>query len=195
MSWLRNLPVAGIACLAVFQAGYAAAAGAPPQATAQTTATADAVGAYRLGLGDKLRVQVFGEPDLSGEFQVSGTGTVNMPLIGDVNAVGLTAGELQDKLIAQYRAGYIKDPKVAVEVYGFRPYFIMGEVAHPGGFPSTEGMTALNAIATAGGFTYRADTKHLYIRRVGEATEHQVDVTANVAIQPGDVIRVGERHF
>jgi polysaccharide export outer membrane protein len=198
MPKLRDLSVAILAGLAFMPAGWVAAAPAPaPQDVAAQPAggAVTAPATYRLGLGDKLRVSVFGEPDLSGEFQVSGAGTVNMPLIGDVQAAGLTASELQAKLISQLSPNYLKDPKVAVEVYDFRPYFILGEVERPGRFPATEGLTALSAIATAGGFTYRADKKHLFIRRAGDSIEHEVDVTANIAIQPGDVIRVGERHF
>jgi protein involved in polysaccharide export with SLBB domain len=197
MPKLRSLPVAGLLCLAIVGSGRAVAqtAAAAPPSTVGATPLADVSGPYRLGLGDKLRIQVFGEPDLSGEFQVSGSGTVNMPLIGDVKAVGLTAQDLQDQLTNEYRAGYVKDPKIAVEVYDFRPFFILGEVEKPGRYPATEGATALSAIATAGGFTYRADTKRLFIRRAGDTAERRVDVSANVAIQPGDVIRVGERHF
>lgn len=159
------------------------------------TAIASEASAYRLGLGDKLRVNIFGESDLSGEYQVSGSGVLAMPLIGDVPAVGLTARELEARLVQRYGAGYLRDPKIAVEVYDFRPYFILGEVEKPGRYPTLEGMTLLRAIATAGGFTYRANTKKVFIRRAGDTVEHQVDANSNLVIQPGDVLRVGERYF
>lgn len=171
--------------------GCAAQTAAP---TAQAApAASNAV--YRLGLGDKVRIQVFGEPDLSGEFQVSGAGALAAPLIGDVPAVGLTARELETALTARYRNGYLRDPKISVEVYDFRPYFILGEVEKPGRYPSSEGITVMNAIATAGGFTYRANTKKVYIRRAGETTERAADLNADIVVQPGDVLRVAERHF
>jgi polysaccharide export outer membrane protein len=151
--------------------------------------------AYRLGLGDKVRIQVFGEPDLSGEFQVSGGGALAMPLIGDVPAVGLTASELEGVLATRYRGGYLRDPRIVVEVYDFRPYFILGEVEKPGRYPSLEGITAMNAIATAGGFTYRANKKKIFVRRAGETVERAEDLNSDVIVQPGDVIRVPERHF
>ena len=150
---------------------------------------------YRLGLGDKVRINAYGEPSLSGEYLVSGSGVVNMPLIGDVPAVGLTARELEAVLIARYSAGYLKSPKITVDVFDFRPYFVLGEVQKPGRYPSSEGMTVLNAIATAGGFTYRANTKTLFIRRVGDTQEHSVDASSNMMIKPGDVLRIGERYF
>lgn len=150
---------------------------------------------YRLGLGDKVRVNVFGEQDLSGEFQVSANGAVTMPLVGDVPAVGLTARQLEQRLTEHYRQGYLRDPRIAVEVYDFRPYYVLGEVERPGRYPALEGTTLLGAIATAGGYTYRADQKRVFIRRAGDETEYQVDPTQQLAVAPGDVIRVGERYF
>ena len=150
---------------------------------------------YKLGLGDKLRVAVYGEPSLSGEFQVSGDGSITMPLVGNVPAVGLSASELEAALVRRYVAGFLKDPKIAVEVYAFRPYFVFGEVSKPGRYPSTEGATILGAIATAGGFTYRANKKRVFLRRAGDSVEREIDVTAEIRIQPGDVLRVGERYF
>lgn len=198
MPRLFSLSIASLMSLAMLQAGCATTSVAEINAaTAQAAAMAAAApsGSYRLGLGDKLRIVVFGEKDLSGEFQVSGGGVVNVPLVGDVPAVGLTAMELQDQLVARYQAGYIKDPKISVEIYEFRPFFILGEIERPGRFAATEGLNVLSAIATAGGFTYRADTKRIFIRRAGETVERAVAVSANIAIQPGDVIRVGERRF
>lgn len=150
---------------------------------------------YRLGLGDKVRINVFGEKDLSGEYQVSANGSVTMPLIGDVPAVGLSARELEARLTEKYRGGYLRDPKIVVEVYDFRPYFVLGEVEKPGRYPALEGTTILGAIATAGGFTYRADQKRVFIRKSVSSTEYEVAPTANVFVSPGDVIRVGERYF
>jgi polysaccharide export outer membrane protein len=182
-----------LAVTTLISTGCAAQTTSSPVAASPASASVNA--AYRLGLGDKLRIQVFGEAELSGEFQVSGTGALSMPLIGDVPAVGLTARELEARLVERYRAGYLRDPKIAVEVYDFRPYFILGEVEKPGRYPSLEGVTVLNAIATAGGFTYRANKKRIYIRSAGEATERLVDLSNDVLIRPGDVLRVGERHF
>ncbi|WP_033922467.1 polysaccharide biosynthesis/export family protein [Sphingomonas sp. 37zxx] len=150
---------------------------------------------YRLGLGDKLRLTVFNEASLSGEYQVSGNGVVSVPLIGDVRAVGLTARELEAALTQRFAAGYLSDPKLAVEVYDFRPFFILGEIQRPGRYPTTENLTVLGAIATAGGYTYRANTKRIFLRRAGSDQEYEVDTATDVKIQPGDVLRVGERYF
>lgn len=165
---------------------------APPLPASQANVEASA---YRLGLGDKVRISVFGEPDLSGEFQVSRSGTITVPLIGEVPANGRSAQELELALTERYRAGYLKDPKISVEVYDFRPFFIMGEVEKPGRYPTQEGTTIVGAIAAAGGFTYRANTKHVFLRRAGDSNEYRVDPNSNVEVRPGDVIRVAERYF
>ncbi len=199
MMTLRSLPrVILIGLSAVSIVGVTACASTPKMVVSPNAGTfppAATDGIYRLGLGDKVRINVFGEPSLSGEFQVSGNGAVTMPLVGDVPAVGKTARELEAALIEHYAAGYLKDPKIAVEVYDFRPYFVLGEVAKPGRYPAADSATLLGAIATAGGFTYRANRKHIMLRHSGEATEQSVDANADIHIQPGDVIRVGERYF
>jgi len=150
---------------------------------------------YRLGLGDKLRINVYGQPALSGEFQVSGAGTVNMPLIGEVPAVDLTAKELETMLVERYADGFLQNPSIVVEVYDFRPYYVLGEVERPGSYPAREGTTLLGAIASAGGYTYRANQKRIFIQRAGESVEYEVDPQTTVTVNPGDVIRVAERYF
>lgn len=182
---------AALACAAAM--GLAGCGGGPRNLQPGSALPAGAE-VYRLGLGDKLRVTVFGEQSLSGEYQVSGAGVLSMPLIGDVKAVGLTARELEAALTERFSGGYLRDPKVAVEVYDFRPFFVLGEVAKPGRYPTTEGLTVLGAVATAGGYTYRANTKRVFLKR-GDGPEYEVDPTSDVRIQPGDVLRIGERYF
>jgi polysaccharide export outer membrane protein len=150
---------------------------------------------YRLGLGDKVRINVFNEKEISGEYQVTGNGAVSMPLIGEVPAVGLSAHELEARLRERYAAGYLTDPKIVVEVYDFRPYYVLGEVEKPGRYPSLEGVGILGAIATAGGYTYRANTKSVFITRAGDKKEYKVSPKDGLVVMPGDVIRVGERYF
>ena len=167
----------------------------PERVALPSDLAAQSAGEYRLGLGDRLRVNVHGERDLSGEFQVTGAGVVTMPLIGDMPAVGLTARELEANIVRGLSNGYLRNPSVSVEVYEFRPYFVLGEVGKPGRYPTLEGTTIVAAIATAGGYTYRADKRRIYIRRAGTAQEFAVDPNQAVMVAPGDVIRVGERRF
>lgn len=150
---------------------------------------------YRLGSGDKVRVNVFGEEALTGEFLVSGGGMISLPLIGDIKAAGLTVAEFQRAVEEGLKQGYLLDPKVSAEVLTYRPFFVLGEVGSPGTYPYTNGLTVLNAVATAGGFTYRADTKKVYIRRGGGGDEEVYRLTTSTAVAPGDTIRIGERFF
>ena len=119
---------------------------------------------YSLGPGDRVRVIVFGEDQLTGEFEVSGGGSLSLPLIGEVAAQGLTTAELGTKIANILREQYIRDPRVSVEVVSYRPYYILGEVNKPGQYPFTDGLTVIEAVATANGFTYRADVRWVYIR-------------------------------
>lgn len=162
--------------------------GAPVSAAAQP---AD----YLLGPADKVRVTVYGEPSLSGEFFISGSGVMSLPLIGEIKAGGMTLGQFQMAVQAALSDGYLKDPRVNAEVLTFRPFYILGEVEKPGTYPYTSGLTVLNAVATAGGFTYRADKRTVWIKHNGETSEVKGELTPSIVVAPGDTIRIGERFF
>ncbi len=150
---------------------------------------------YRLDTGDRLRVIVFGEEDLSGEFQIDGEGDVALPLIGQVGAGGLTVQEFQEAIAIQLRDGYLNDPKVSVEVLNFRPYYILGEVEEGGEFPFQTGMTVLNAVAIAGGFTYRANKDRVAIVHKGSKVPVSYVLNSELRVLPGDIITIEERIF
>ena len=150
---------------------------------------------YHLGSGDKVRIIVFGEEALTGEFFISSAGTVSFPLIGDIPAAGLTIPQLQKAIETKLSDGYLKQPRVSAEVLNYRPFYILGEVMKPGEYPYTSGLTVLNAVATAEGFTYRADTHKVFIKRATSLGEHQVPLTTATPVEPGDTIRIGERFF
>lgn len=151
--------------------------------------------AYVLGPGDRIRLIVFGEEDLSGEFAVDGGGRVSLPLVGDVSASGLTVAQWRQAVETRLRQGYLKNPNVSAEVAAYRPYYILGEVNKPGTYAYQSGLTVLNAVATAEGFTYRANQKVIFIRRDGEVSETRYNLTSTTPVQPGDTIRVAERFF
>ena len=150
---------------------------------------------YKLGASDRVRIIVYGEPDLSGEFVVSGTGKLSLPLIGEVQGADLTISELQDEIAAKLREGYLKDPRVSAEVLTFRPFYILGEVSKPGEYPYSDGLTVLIAVAEASGFTYRAEKRKVFIKHANDAREIEVPLTQTVPVEPGDTIRIGERYF
>lgn len=149
---------------------------------------------YRLGVGDKLRINVFGEDNLSGDTEVSTLGTVDIPLIGDVPAKGKTLSELRRALIARLANGYLKNPKVTVEVLNYRPIYVHGEVKTGGEFPYRTGVRMRDVIATAGGYTYRANKSYLYLERGGHPA-YRISMPTNMPVLPGDNIRIPERFF
>ena len=153
------------------------------------------VSQYRLGPGDKVRLIVLGQDNLGGEFSVSAAGILSLPLIGDLPAAGRTLSDVQSDITAKLADGYINDPKVSLEVINFRPFYILGEVNKPGEYPYEAGLTVLNAVAEAGGFTYRANEHRVYIRSDKQTDEAAYDLTPQMTVAPGDTIRIKERHF
>ena len=163
---------------------------APPKSVAGDIA------GYRLGSGDHVRVTVYGEPNLSGEFSVDGRGGIALPLIGKVDAAGLNAAELENKIVSRLSPQYVKDPKVSVEVITYRPFYIVGEVNKPGSYPYVNGMSVINAVALAGGFTYRAQENSFDIDRTIHGDKQQkIYGRKTTEVLPGDVITVRERYF
>lgn len=151
--------------------------------------------AYTLGSSDRLRVTVFGHPDLSGEFVVDGSGAISLPLIGQQKALGLTTKQLEESITTTLATGFILNPRVSAEVINYRPFYILGEVGRPGEYPFTSGLTVQNAVAAAGGFTYRANKRVIYIKSMDSDREIPYDLTPGTVVKPGDTLRVGERIF
>ncbi len=152
-------------------------------------------GEYRLGPADQLRVTVFGHDDLSNQYTVASNGTISFPLIGDVEAAGLTVTEFQRITEQRLSEGFLKSPRVTAEIMTFRPFYILGEVSRAGEYPYTNRLTVLNAIATAGGFSHRANRKVIAIKSFNDTEERRVELTPSTYVQPGDTIRVLERFF
>jgi polysaccharide export outer membrane protein len=151
---------------------------------------------YLLSPGDKLRVTVFNEPDLTGEFQINHSGEVSFPLIGTIAAAGLSVTEFQNQLLRRLRNGYVRNARVSIEIATYRPFNVFGEVKNAGQYPFRPGLTVQDAIAMAGGFTYRANSRTAYVRRANANGELTVQLDGpRVSILPGDDVRVAERYF
>jgi len=152
--------------------------------------------ATHLRAGDRIKINVYGEEALTGEYDVSPSGYVTMPLIGAIRAAGRTQAELGRDIAGRYRSGgLLQDPKVTVAVVQFRPFYILGEAANPGEYPFRSGLTVHAAVAMAGGFTYRASKSFVLIRHTGDEVWKEYPLTEPVVIAPGDLIRVPERYF
>jgi len=174
----------------------------PPDPLAITPATgsisggpANPSGTYRLDSGDRVRVIVFGQDNLSRAYSVDSSGSVSLPLIGPLRARGLTTFELATDIAAELRRKYIKDPKVSVEVEAYRPFFILGEVHKPGQYPYVNAMTVEAAVAIAEGYTERAKMRMVRLTRRFGGVVSTVMVPTDYPVQPGDTIYVLERFF
>ena len=145
---------------------------------------------WRQAAGDR-----FGEADLGGEYVVDSGGFVRLPLIGQIHAAGDTVRAFENEVISKLKDGYLKDPRVSAEVLNYRPFYIIGEIGKPGEYPYVNGMSVLNAVALAGGYTPRADQRRVYIRRDGTGREETLTADQTTKVNPGDIIRVAERFF
>ena len=150
---------------------------------------------YKLGSGDLIKITVFNQVELSGEYTISGSGQVALPLIGDVNAKDLTVKQVELAIANKLKPDYLLNPKVNVQVLNYRPFYILGEVKDPQSYPYVDGMTYLNAAAIAGGFTYRAKEDHVMVIRSKDPQKREIRLNMDDKVMPGDVIRVEERFF
>lgn len=151
---------------------------------------------YRLGVADRLSIVTYGDEHLSREFRVNESGNISMPLIGDINAAGLTTTELAASIEEGLRKRQIlRRPSVSVEVVSFRPISVLGEVVKPGQLPYQPGLTLLTAVAAAGGFTYRAVQDHAYVIRQDGKSRVSGRIEPEDYVKPGDIIKIYERYF
>jgi polysaccharide export outer membrane protein len=151
---------------------------------------------YKLGPNDRVRIIVFGQPTLTGEFTVDGNGTMSYPLIGNITAGGMTIAELQQTITRKLEPDYLVNPSVSAEVVTRRPFYVIGEVQKPGNYPYVTDMTVLNAVAMAGGYTYRARKNDFYIKRIDkDGRMVRVVASSSTVLRPGDTLEVRERYF
>ena len=180
-----------LTCLLACGAGAAAAADQDARSTA-----CSAMG-YRLGAGDRVKVTTYGEDALTGEFDVDSDGNVALPL-GSVKAKDLTPGQFQAAVETALESHhYMQNPHVSVSIINTRPFFILGEVNHPGQYPYPDlgGLSIDSAVATAAGYTYRANIHKVKIKRPGENIEHTEKITPCTMVYPGDTVKILERFF
>jgi len=164
-----------------------------PESASPTPLANDSV--YELDYGDRIRIEVFNQPDLSGEYSLDGDGRFSMPLIGAVEAAGLSPAELEALLVSKFKPDYLVNPRIFIQVLNYRPYYLIGEVNGTGAFPYRAGMTYMTAIAIAGGFTYRAKQDYVFVIRGDDPKQEEIRLSVDEKVQPGDIIRVAERLF
>lgn len=151
---------------------------------------------FRLGSGDHIRVTVFGADQISGEYAVDLSGSVAIPLAGIVPAQGLTPPELASNIAARLHEQHmVENAQVSIEVISTRPIYVLGEVGKPGEYPFHAGLNVVSAVATAGGFNYRANQDYVFVRRAGQGDEIKVPFDSAAALYPGDIVRIPSRNF
>lgn len=190
--WL-GARIAALALVGLVAVGCAPQITAPAGPAAPSTVE-NAQSTYKVDANDQIKVSVFRHDDLSGQFQLDGAGNFSMPLIGEIQARGMTTPELEKAIKTKLEDGYLVDPQVSVEILSYRPFYILGEVRNPGSFPYVNGMTVLTAVALAGGFTYRADQDDIILKRGGPGST-PMQASGDTPMLPGDVIEVTERFF
>lgn len=147
---------------------------------------------YTLGPNDKIRITVYEHEDLSGSFTVDDAGKISLPLIGRITAKGLTLPEVEQTVIKHLSSNQILNPKVSIDVIELRPFCVLGEVNNPGCFSYVYRMSANKAIATAGGYTYRAKKNEFLITR---EDGQKIKGDQNTPIFGGDMLEVFERFY
>ena len=149
-------------------------AGLSVHASAQTPPSASSAESYILGPNDRIRLKVYGESDITGEYEINNSGQVSIPLAGHIKAAGATTRQLEKAIAAALAKGIVRDPRVNVEIAQYRPYYILGEVKKSGEYPYRNGLTVMDAVASAGGFTYRANENKVHLRRAGAGTRRDL---------------------
>ncbi len=141
---------------------------------------------YRIGVGDLLQVEVYDEPDLTKETRVLTDGKISLPLLGSVEALGLTVGELEQGITKRLGEKYLVDPHVTVFVKEFSRVYVFGEVKNPGAFPLYGKMTVFEAITLAGGFTEVANRSKVKVIRETNGKEESFEVDIEKLMKKGD---------
>jgi len=175
--------------------GQAYAGPSPMPVAYAETAPVQYDAAYHLDAGDRMRVVVYGQEGLTNSYAIDAGGSITMPLIGSVPARGRTPAGLAAEISARLRAGFIRDPSVAVEIESYRPFFILGEVAAPGQYPYVPNMTVESAVAIAGGFSPRARRDRVTVTHADASGTGRYTVPPGTSLSPGDTVLVGERWF
>ena len=167
--------------------------GAP---AATGAAVADARSSYKLAAGDVITILVFGEDEFTKEkIRLNDAGSVMFPGLGEVNVLGQTIGDLERLITNGLKGRILVNPKVAVQIVEYRPFYIHGMVEKPGGYPFQPGLTVRKAASVAGGFKERAALNKIHVIRENDPSQRPQKVDLNTTIGPGDILTVEESFF
>lgn len=181
--------------LATLAMGLPSVVGAQEVAPPAVSASVPVPNSYKLGPGDKLRVEVFREEDLVREVRVEANGTIAFPLVGEIHVAGLSVRELEETVAGRLRGRFFKNPKVIATVLEYRLFYIQGEVERPGGYPYLPGLTVRKAVSLAGGLKERASQRKIYVIREHDSTSTPVHVDMDTPVAPGDIVNIEQTFF
>ena len=156
---------------------------------------ADIVDEYVLGVGDKIKIHVFGEPDLNMEAQLGGSGDIRYPFLGRIHIAGKKLSDLERMLTTGLADGYLINPQVRVSMEEFRPFFVNGEVKNPGAYPYKPGLNVRKGISLAGGFNGDADKNKVFLIHAKDEGKHERKISLMERVLPGDTITVKRSFF
>ncbi|WP_286264714.1 polysaccharide biosynthesis/export family protein [Thalassotalea atypica] len=152
-------------------------------------------GDYLLGSGDKIKITVYNEPDLTVEAKIDRTGIVSFPFIKDIAIIGMTTEAVELQVRNGLLGDYLVDPQVSVSVIDYRPFFIHGEVVKPGGYPYQEDLRLDKAIALAGGLANRASKSNWKITRSENGKTFTIEADISTVVLPDDIIKIEQSFF
>ena len=185
--------------LLLASSGFAQTGQAPQRQAVPLAAPAPAasvVSNYKLASGDVITIKVFGEDDLSREkVKLTDAGTVFYPVLGELQVLGKTVGELEKQITEGLRGRYLVNPRVAVSVDDYRQFYVNGQVYNPGAYAFQPGLTVAKAVAIAGGFKERASQNKMFVIREVDAKKIKEKVELGTAIGPGDILTIEESFF
>lgn len=167
----------------------------PSAPAAQVSSASVSSDSYVLGVGDLVRIQVYGEPDLTLQSRLESKGSISYPFLGEIRVVGRSVADVREMVKRGLADGYLKKPEVQVLVTEYRSFFVNGEVRRPGGYPFLPGLTVQKAVAVAGGLTERASTRKMFLVKENDPRAKRVKVDINAVIMPGDTLIIEEGVF
>ncbi len=147
---------------------------------------------YTLSPGDEVSIVVFGEDDLTMDVKLNEKGQINFPLLGVINARGMSVAELETTITSELSGAYLVNPDVRVSIAEYRQVFINGEVTSPGGYDYKPGLTLDKAVALAGGFSEKASKERVTLTREINGVAQQFSMRPTDAVLPGDIITISE---
>ncbi|QBY06103.1 polysaccharide export protein [Thalassotalea sp. HSM 43] len=156
---------------------------------------ADSLSHYRLGVGDKIEINVFGESDLSKQFKINERGTINYPFLGEVSVKDLTLAEVEQAVVNGLKPDYLINPSVSAAIVEYRPFFIEGQIKKSGAYSYQPGLTVAKAVVLAGGFTERASKDKIYIQRSSDPENKTELAMLDSKVSPGDIITIKQSFF